>query len=108
MQIRYIKGQGVVLAFAMSEMQTLVEILRALHQFTGQEFLARAIADIEKDMQPKQLPVINYFHICEHCFRELDERDPNSFLMTHKGIDGKETSKWVHYVCGELKLNRPV
>jgi len=108
MQIRYIKGQGVVLAFAMSEMQTLVEILRALHQFTGQEFLARAIADIEKDMQPKQLPVVNHQHLCENCFMMLDDRDPNSFFMTTRSIDGKETSKWVHYVCGELKLNRPV
>ena len=103
MQIRYIKGQGVVLAFVMSEMQTLVEILRALHQFTGQEFLARAIADIEKDMQPKQLPTVNHFHICEHCFRDLDDRDPNCFKMTTKSITGEETIKWIHYVCDPLK-----
>ncbi len=110
MQIRYIKGQGVVLAFAMSEMPTLLAILQAFHKITGADFIAQAIADIKLDMQlsTKKLPVVNYFHLCEHCFRELDERDPNSFLMTHKGIDGKETSKWVHYVCGELKLNRPV
>lgn len=103
MQIRYIKGQGAVLAFVMGEMQALLEILRALHSVTGQEYIAKAIADIEKDIQPKQLPTVNHFHICEHCFRDLDDRDPNAFKMTTRSITGEETVKWVHYVCDPLK-----
>lgn len=89
--------------FAMSEMKILLEILKALHSLSGADFIAKAIADIEHDLQPKQLPVVNYFHICEHCFRELDERDSNSFKMTTRSISGDENVKWIHYKCKELK-----
>ena len=105
MQIRYIKGQGVVLAFVTSELQACLAVLRALYQISGQDFIARAIADIEKDLQlsTKQLPIVNHFHICQHCFRDLDDRDPNSFKMTTRSISGEEVVKWTHYVCDPLK-----
>lgn len=89
--------------FAMNEMLTLLAVLKALHKLTGADFIAQAIADIQLDLRLKQLPVNNYFHICEHCFRELDERDPNSFKMTTRSISGEENVKWVHYKCPELK-----
>lgn len=102
MQIRYIKGQGVVLAFPIHEIQAVLEILRALYRVSGLAFIDQAIKDIEKDLV-KKIPTVNYYHICEHCFRDLDERDPNAFKMTTKNIDGEETVKWIHYVCDPLK-----
>lgn len=108
MQIRYQKGVGVILVFPQEEMQAVLQILKAMYKVTRYHFIGQAISDIEHDLQPKQLPVVNHQHICHHCFMMLDDSDPNSFLMTTRAIDGKETSKWVHYVCGELKINRPV
>ncbi len=107
MQIRYHLGTGVLLVFPNTEIHVALQILKAMQRVRPFPFIGQAISDIEADLQPKQLPMVNHFHCCEHCFMMLDDRDPNSFQMTTRSIDGKETSKWVHYVCGELKLNRP-
>lgn len=108
MQIRYHPGVGVILIFPQEEMQALLQILRAMYKVTRYHFIGQAISDIEADLQPKKLPIVNHQHICEHCFMMLDDRDPNAFHMTTRAIDGNETSKWVHYKCPELKLKRPV
>ena len=108
MQIRYHKEAGVLLVFPLSELKVALGILRAIHKIQPQDFLKEAISDIEADMQPKQLPMVNHQHICENCFMMLDDRNPNAFHMTTRNLDGKETSRWIHYVCDELKLNRPV
>ena len=94
--------------FPKDEQKVALGVLRAINNVQPQDFLQEAIRDIEADMRPKLLLVVNHQHICEHCFMMLDDRDPNSFNMTTRSIDGKETSKWVHYKCPELKLNRPV
>lgn len=104
MQIKYVPHEGVILVFLAHEIAYAVAGLKAIHKNQPQDFLAQAINDIEADrVQPP-----NHFHICEHCFTELDDRDPNAFHMTTRSLDGKEVSKWVHYQCPELKLNRPV
>lgn len=103
MQINYNKSQGVAIIFSLSELKAALSVLKAIYKVHPLDFIGRAVSDIEADMKPKQLPVINYFHICEHCFREIDERDPNSFRMTTRSISGEETSKWVHYRCKPLK-----
>lgn len=108
MQIRYLKEAGVLLVFPHSEMKVALSILKALYKMSPEHFIGQAISDIEADLQPKQLPIVNHQHICEHCFMMLDDRDSNSFNMTTRAIDGKETSKWVHYKCPELKSKRPV
>lgn len=108
MRINYNKSQGVTIMFGLTEMKSALSLLKAIYKAHPLDFIGQAISDIEADMQPKQLPMVNHQHICEHCFMMLDDRDPNSFLMTTKSIDGKETSKWIHYQCPELKLNRPI
>ena len=103
MQIRYQKGVGVILVFPNEEMQAVLQILKAMYKVTRYHFIGQAISDIEHDMQPKQLPVVNHQHLCENCFMMLDDRDSNSFKMTTKSITGEETIKWIHYVCDPLK-----
>lgn len=107
MQIRYVQNGGVLLVFLQSEMKVALSVLKALNKVSPLHFIGQAINDIEADMQPKQLPMVNHFHCCEHCFMMLDDRDQNSFNMTMRAIDGTETSKWVHYKCPELKLKQP-
>lgn len=106
--IRLIRGEGVILIFPQNERQTALGVLKAIYKVQPVDFIKEAISDIEAELRPKQLPLVNHQHICEHCFMMLDGRDPNSFLMTTRSIDGKETSKYVHYKCPELKLKRPV
>lgn len=103
MQINYNKSQGVAIIFSLSELKAALSVLKAIYKVHPLDFIGRAVSDIEADLQPKQLPMVNHQHICEHCFMMLDDRDPNSFLMTTKSIDGKETSKWIHYSCKPLK-----
>ncbi len=107
MIVQYNKDAGVALAFPMMEVQVALQILRALHQACNEDFILKAIAEIENDLKPKQLPHKNYFHICRNCVTEMDERDPNAYLMTTKSLNGEQDSYWVHYVCKELKNDRP-
>ena len=101
MQIRYQKETGVGLFFTMNEIQIALLILKAVYKSNPEHFIGQAINDIEADMRPK-LPAINYHHICHKCFRDLDERNPDSI---HIIIDGDE--RWVHRECIPLKDNRP-
>jgi hypothetical protein len=103
MQIRYQKGVGVILVFPNEEMQAVLQILKAMYKVTQYHFIGQAISDIEADLQPKKLPVVNHFHLCHHCCRELDDRDPNSFLMTTLNLKGGQEAKWIHYQCKPLK-----
>jgi hypothetical protein len=107
MQVQLHKGTGVVLLFPQSEMNVALAVLKALHTATGQEFLKKAISDLEEMLKPKELPFKNYFHICRHCVTEMDERSPNAYLMTTKSLTGEEDSYWIHYQCPELKNDRP-
>lgn len=101
------EGGGGDTVFPNSELNVVLQVLRAMYRVTQYRFIGQAISDIEADMRP-QVAAVNYHHICEHCFMEVDERDPNAFRMTARAIDGKESSKWIHYKCPELKPNRSV
>ena len=106
MQIKYVKNRGVLMAFEMSEVKMALVILKSIHYHNPGQFLKDVINDIEKDTVPK-LPHVIPYHMCEHCKMMMDAKDPNSFLMTTRDLAGKETSKWIHYVCKELK-QRPI
>lgn len=108
MQVQIHVGTGVILLFPQSEMNVALAVLKALYTATGQEFLKQAISDLEELLKPKQVTHKNYFHICRHCVTEMDERNPNAYLMTTKSLTGEEDSYWIHYICKELKKDRPV
>ena len=108
MKIHYNQTVGVALVFTPTEIRIALLILKAIYRGNPADFIGQAISDIEADLQPKQLPIVNHQHICEHCFMMLDKRDPNAFHMTTRSISGEEDKKWVHYKCPELKPNRPV
>ena len=108
MQVQIHVGTGVILLFPQSEMNVALAVLKALYTATGQEFLKKAISDLEELLKPKQLQFVNHFHICKLCHRDLDDRDPNSFLLTTRDLNKQEDSYWCHYVCKELKQDRPV
>lgn len=109
MKIYFHKKDGVAIGFDASEINTAQATLRGLYNATQNDFIKQAIDDIEKEFAPEvpKLPHINYFHICQHCFRDLDSRDPNSYSMTTRDLKGKEDTKWIHYCCKPLKQNRP-
>lgn len=93
---------SVAIGFRKSELQFAVAVLRGIYQVVKADFIKTAISDIEESMRPKSLPHINYFHVCQSCFRDLDERDDNSMVMSHNG-----DAKWKHRVCPTLKKDRP-
>ena len=105
MKIRYLKNEKVTLTFQKNEIQVALSLLKALYKNKEPEFVGRAIKDIEADLQlsTKKLSFVNHFHICEYCFREIDDRDSNSFKMTTRNITGEEVVKWIHYKCKPLK-----
>lgn len=103
MMIRHVIGEGVILVFPKSERLVVLTILRVLYKANQQDFLKEAIEGIEAEDTQKALPMVNYFHLCQRCFRDLDERDANSI---HYIKDNNE--KWFHRDCLPLKNNRPV
>jgi hypothetical protein len=102
MQIKYEKEAGVILYFPPNELKVVVGILKALHKVCGADFILTAINDIENDLKPKQLPMINYFHLCKNCGRDIDERHENTMCITRDG-----DAMWQCRVCKPLKENRP-
>ena len=94
----------VAIGFRKSELQFAVAVLRGIYQVVKADFVAKAIRDIEESMRPKTLalPMINYFHVCQNCFRDLDERDDNSMRISHN-----DDVKWKHRVCPPVKKDRP-
>lgn len=102
MMIRHIIGEGVVLAFPKSEKSVVLAILRVLYNANKQDFLQEAIQAIEAEDAPKTLQLVNYFHLCSKCFRDIDQRDENAICITKDG-----DTKWKHKICVPLKDNRP-
>jgi CRISPR/Cas system-associated protein Cas10 (large subunit of type III CRISPR-Cas system) len=103
MQIRYQTGVGTVLVFPQSEIRLVLGILKAVNKVEPQDFLKEAIKDIEHDLTPKLVKPVNYWHLCEVCHRDLDERDENVLHITKDMED-----RWIHRDgCPPLKKNRP-
>ncbi len=105
MKIGYNKGLGLTLFFPTKELKFGLAVLRGVQGVLGLGFIREAIEDIEFDLKqakiPK-LPLINYFHICQKCFCELDERHENVLHLTTE-----KESKWIHKNCPPLKEKRP-
>lgn len=93
MIIKYEKGNAIALGFPLKEFQIALHILRAMYKATKLDFIREAIADIERDMAPK-LTIVNYYHLCQHCFKDLDEREDNAICITKNG-----DQKWKHKFC---------
>jgi hypothetical protein len=101
-QIRLIKGTGVILVFPQSELRVALGILKAVHKVTNADFILEAINDIENELKPPQLPFTLSTRICEKCFCEVDIKTDNAIHYTG------DQDKWIHRTCPVLKDNRPV
>ena len=95
---------SVAIGFRKSELLFAVAVLRGIYSVVKADFVRKAISDIEESMRPKvqALPIINYFHVCQSCFRDLDERSDNSMRISHD-----DDVKWKHRVCPPIKKDRP-
>lgn len=103
MQIRYLRKEGAMLIFSVGEINMALAVLREIHKVNPVGFIKDAIKDMEEDLAPKKLPTINYFHICEKCKCEMDERGDNALHIVKDDVD-----RWIHRECPPLKPNRPV
>ena len=92
-----------ILFFQSNELKFALAVLKGILKVLPQDFLRTAIRDVEGDLQPPRLPLINYFHICPKCIMEVDERTDNALHLTTDKDD-----KWIHKNCPNLKPNRPV
>lgn len=102
MKILYDKEQGVALSFPPKEFKFALLILKAIYRAAPMDFVKTCIDDMEKDMAPKLLPMINYKHLCESCYRIIDERDENT-MRFQKNDDVKYKCR----VCKPLRKDRP-
>lgn len=93
---------SLAIGFRKSELQFAVAVLRGIYAITKADFIARSIRDIEEYLKPKALPMINYSHICQSCFRDIDERDENTMR-----ISKDDDVKYQCRVCAPLKKDRP-
>lgn len=107
MLIKYDKRVGLILGFPLKELKVALGVMRGIYKISPHRFLEEAISDLENELKQKELRVTNYHHICQNCFRDLDSRDPNAYNMTTRDLKGEEDSRWIHYVCQDLKPNRP-
>lgn len=108
MRIFYSKQAGVTIHFSPSELKTAQGVLQALYDWSKADFIKAAIDDITADLQPKSLPMINYHHLCSACFRDIDERDPNTRRVTyHDEKNGIHEVRWQCIVCKPINDKRP-
>lgn len=101
MIIKYEKGRAIAIGFPVTEFGAAVHILKAVYKVSKLAFIREAIEDIESDLAPR-LPMVNYFHCCQKCFRMLDEREDNTICITKDG-----DMKWKHKNCLPINPNRP-
>ena len=92
---------SLAIGFRKSELQFAVAVLRGIYAITKADFIARSIRDIEDHLKPK-LPMINYFHVCQNCFRDIDERDENTMRISQN-----DDVKYKCRVCKPIKKDRP-
>ena len=88
--------------FQENELKFAMSVLRGINAVAKQSFIQECIDDIELYLKPKALPFINHHHICQSCFRDLDERDNNSIRLSKD-----DDVKYKHRVCPPLKKDRP-
>ena len=93
---------AVAIGFRKNELQFALAVIRGIYKVVKADFIAKAIRDIEESMKPIALPFINYNHICQNCFRDIDERDDNTMRISHD-----DDVKWKCRVCKPINKDRP-
>lgn len=102
MQIQFDKKDGLLIYFPPNELKFALAVLRGINKVVNLSFVQQCADDIEAHLKPKKLPMINYFHVCVHCTRSIDERDDNTMCITKEG-----DTRWKCRVCKPLKKDRP-
>lgn len=102
MQIKFEPEAGLLIHFPPNELKFGLAVLKGIYQVVKADFIQNCINDLEAHLKPKQLPMINYFHWCKNCGRDIDERDDNTMCITKDG-----DAKWMCRVCKPLKSYRP-
>lgn len=98
------KGDELIgaIGFKVSEAKFFLAVLKGIQAVAKADFIQKAINNLEEHLKPKALPMINYHHVCQSCYRDLDERDDNTMRISHD-----EDVRWKHRVCPPLKKDRP-
>jgi len=93
---------SLAIGFKKAELNFALSVLRGINAIVKADWIAKAIRDVEEYLRPKQLPMINYFHWCVKCGRDIDERDDKTMCITKNG-----DAKWQCRICKPLKRDRP-
>ena len=102
MQIKYEKGVGVGIFFTLGEITFATKVLEGIYKATGLDFVKEAMDDITRDMLPPKLELVVHNHLCQKCFRMVNDKDENSLKVIHDG-----DIMYQHKKCKELKSDRP-
>lgn len=102
MQIKFDEQAGLLIHFPPNELKFGLAVLKGIYNVVKADFIKNAIDDMEQHLKPKELPMINYHHVCQSCFRDIDERDDNTMR-----IQKDDDVKYKCRVCKPLKKDRP-
>jgi len=100
MKILIADTNAVSLQFQPAEMRVAINLLKIILSQVNVAYIREAIEELESRLRPK-LTLVSHFHLCESCFRMVDDHEENAIHLTG------EVDKWKHRNCPPLKPNRP-
>lgn len=100
MRINLDQTRGLLIHFPPNELRVALSVLMALYTVSKASFIREAIEEIKMMLRPR-LTLVSHNHLCESCFRMVDDQGDNAIHMT--GI----VDKWKHRNCLPLKQDRP-
>lgn len=98
------KGDELIgaIGFKVSEAKFFLAVLKGIQTVVKADFIQKAINNLEEHLKPKALPMINYHHLCQVCFRTIDERDENTMRISQN-----DDVKYKCRQCKPLNPHRP-
>ncbi len=88
---------AVSLQFQPAEIRVVINLLTIILSQVDAQYIKDAVAELEGRIRPK-LTLVSHNHLCEVCFRMLDDRGENAIHIVTE-----EKDIYVHRNCPPLK-----
>lgn len=88
---------GVTLTFKPEEINAVISLLEIILHQVEIPYVRDALNELQGRIRPK-LTLVSHNHLCENCFRMVDDHGENAIHVTTEKVD-----KWIHRNCLPLK-----